>query len=163
MEITHDEYILLRNPINIEMKKETSSLSYLIVLELLRKFWLYLNGLTRLAVHGMVILLNALVFVMPPISVFQGAAFCRFSSSRALPGNVQSAVAVFELNLGTVEVRRFGEDSLIGERIPRMLILTAYTVVGRKSGEGGKYFVELRSLIVRVGIGPNIPQEQIKF
>ena len=44
-----------------------------------------------------------------------------------------------------------------------MLILTAYTVVGWKSGEGGKYFVELRSLIVRVGIGPNIPQEQIKF
>ena len=163
MEITHDEYILLRNPINIEMKKETSSLGYLIVLELLRKFWLYLNGLTRLAVHGMVILLIALVFVMPPISVFQGAAFCRFSSSRALPWNVQSAVAVFELNLGTVEVRRFGEDSLIGERIPRMLILTAYTVVGWKSGEGGKYFVELRSLIVRVGIGPNIPQEQIKF
>ena len=111
----------------------------------------------------MVILLIALVFVMPPISVFQGAEFCRFSSSRALPGNVQFAVAVFELNLGTVEVRRFGEDSLIGERIPRMLILTAYTVVGWKSGEGGKYFVELRSLIVRVGIGPNIPQEQIKF
>ena len=111
----------------------------------------------------MVILLIALVFVMPPISVFQGAAFCRFSSSRALPGNVQSAVAVFELNLGTVEVRRFGEDSLVGERIPRMLILTAYTVVGWKSGEGGKYSVELRSLIVRVGIGPNIPQEQIKF
>ena len=82
----------------------------------------------------MVILLIALVFVMPPISVFQGAAFCRFSSSRALPGNVQSAVAVFELNLGTVEVRRFGEDSLVGERIPRMLILTAYKVVGWKSG-----------------------------
>ena len=163
MEITHDEYILLRNPINIEMKKETSSLSYLIVLELLRKFWLYLNGLTRLAVHGMVILLIALVFVMPSISVFQGAEFCRFSSTRALPGNVQSAVAVFESNLGTVEVGRCGEKFLDGERIPRMLILTAYTVVGWKSGEGGKYFVELRSLIVRVGIGPNIPQEQIKF
>ena len=163
MEITHDEYILLRNPINIEMKKETSSLSYLIVLELLRKFWLYLNGLTRLAVHGMVILLIALVFVMPSISVFQGAEFCRFSSTRALPGNVQSAVAVFEPNLGTVEVGRCGEKFLDGERIPRMLILTAYTVVGWKSEEGGKYFVELRSLIVRVGIGPNIPQEQIKF
>ena len=163
MEITHDEYILLRNPINIEMKKETSSLSYLIVLELLRKFWLYLNGLTRLAVHGMVILLIALVFVMPSISVFQGAEFCRFSSNRALPGNVQSAVADFESNLGTVEVLRCGEKFLDGERIPRMLILTAYTVVGWKSEEGGKYFVELRSLIVRVGIGPNIPQEQIKF
>ena len=163
MEITHDEYILLRNPIIIEMKKETSSLSYLIVLELLRKFWLYLNGLTRLAVHGMVILLIALVFVMPSISVFQGAEFCRFSSTRALPGDVQSAVAVFESNLGTVEVGRCGEKFLDGERIPRMLILTAYTVVGWKSGEGGKYFVELRSLIVRVGIGPNIPQEQIKF
>ena len=163
MEITHDEYILLRNPINIEMKKETSSLSYLIVLELLRKFWLCLNGLTRLAVYGMVILLIALVFVMPPISVFQGTAFCRFSSSRVLPGNVQSAVADFESNLGTVEVVRRGEKFLDGERIPRMLILTAYTVVGWKSGEGGKYSVELRSLIVRVGIGPNIPQEQIKF
>lgn len=111
----------------------------------------------------MVILLIALVFVMPSISVFQGAEFCRFSSDRALPGNVQSAVAVFELNLGTVEVGRCGEKFLDGERIPRMLILTAYTVVGWKSGEGGKYFVELRSLIVRVGIGPNIPQEQIKF
>lgn len=111
----------------------------------------------------MVILLIALVFVMLSISVFQGAEFCRFSSDRALPGNVQSAFAVFEFNLGTVEVRRFGEDSLIGERIPRMLILTAYTVVGWKSGGGGKYFVGLRSLIVRVGIGANIPQEQIKF
>ena len=111
----------------------------------------------------MVILLIALVFVMLSISVFQGAEYCRFSSDRALPGNVQSAFAVFEFNLGTVEVERFGEDSLIGERIPRMLILTAYTVVGWKLGGGGKYFVGLRSLIVRVGIGANIPQEQIKF
>lgn len=56
--------------------------------------------------------------VTPKKVPLQGAAFCRFSSSRALPGNVQFAVAVFELNLGTVEVRMFGEDSLIGERIP---------------------------------------------
>ena len=136
MEITHDEYILLRNPINIEMKKETSSLSYLIVLELLRKFWLYLNGLTRLAVHGMVILLIALVFVMPSISVFQGGGLCRFSSSRAFPRNVQSAFAIFE-NLGTVEVKRCGEDSLDGDKIPRMLIFTAYTVDSWKSWGGG--------------------------
>ena len=162
MEITHDEYILLRNPINIEMKKETSSLSYLIVLELLRKFWLYLNGLTRLAVHGMVILLIALVFVMPSISVFQGGGLCRFSSSRAFPRNVQSAFAIFE-NLGTVEVKRCGEDSLDGDKIPRMLIFTAYTVDSWKSWGGGGYLVGSCSLIVRMGIGPNIPQEQIKF
>lgn len=93
------------------------------------KFWLYLNGLTRLAVHGMVIILIVLVFVMPPISVFQGGALCRFSSSRAFPRNLQSAFAIFE-NLDTVEVKRFGEDSLIGEKIPRMLILTPYTVNG---------------------------------
>ena len=51
----------------------------------------------------MVIILNDLVFVMPQISVFQGGKFCRFSFGRALPGNVQSALAIFE-NLDTVEV-----------------------------------------------------------
>ena len=110
----------------------------------------------------MVILLIALVFVMPSISVFQGGGLCRFSSSRAFPRNVQSAFAIFE-NLGTVEVKRCGEDSLDGDKIPRMLIFTAYTVDSWKSWGGGGYLVGSCSLIVRMGIGPNIPQEQIKF
>ena len=83
----------------------------------------------------MVIILNVLVFVMPQISVFQGGKLCCFSSGRALPGNVQSALAIFE-NLDTVEVKRCGEDSLIGRKIPRMLILTAYTMNDWNSGCG---------------------------
>ena len=55
----------------------------------------------------MVIILIVLVFVMPPISVFQGGGLCRFSSSRAFPRNVQSALAIFE-NLDTVEVKLRG-------------------------------------------------------
>ena len=66
MEINHGEDILLY----IEMNKDKISLTYLIAIELLRKFWLYLNGLTCLAVHGMVIILIVSVFVMSPISVF---------------------------------------------------------------------------------------------
>ena len=69
MEINHGEDILLRNTINIEMNKDIISLTYLIATELLRKFWLYLNGLSCLAVHSMVIILIVSVFVMSPISV----------------------------------------------------------------------------------------------
>ena len=61
---------------------------------------------------------------------------CCFSSGRAFPRNVQSGFAIFE-NLDTVEVKRCGEDSLVGRKIPRMLILTAYTMSGWKSGGGG--------------------------
>ena len=49
---------------------------------------------------------------------------------------MQSGFAIFE-NLNTVEVKRCGEDSLVGRKIPRMLILTAYTMNGWKSGGGG--------------------------
>ena len=49
---------------------------------------------------------------------------------------MQSGFAIFE-NLDTVEVKRCGEDSLVGRKIPRMLILTAYTMNGWKSGGGG--------------------------
>ena len=139
MEINHGEDILLRNPINIEMNKDIISLTYLIAIELLRKFWLYLNGLTCLAVHGMVIILIVSVFVMSPISVFKGGELCCFSSGRAFPRNVQSGFAIFE-NLDTVEVKRCGEDSLVGRKIPRMLILTAYTMNGWNSGGGGGGF-----------------------
>ena len=127
------------------------------------KFWLYLNGLTCLAVHGMVIILIVLVFVMPPISVFQGGALCRFSSSRTFPRNVQSAFAIFE-NLDTVEVKRFGEDSLIGEKIPRMLILTPYTVDGWKSlGGGGVIFCWIVQSDRPGEHGTKYSYEQIKF
>ena len=61
---------------------------------------------------------------------------CCFSSGRAFPRNVHSGFAIFE-NLDTVEVKRCGEDSLVGRKIPRMLILTAYTMNGWKSGRGG--------------------------
>ena len=108
----------------------------------------------------MVIILNVLVFVMPQISVFQGGKLCCFSSGRALPGNVQSALAIFE-NLDTVEVERCGGDSLVGKKIPRMLILTAYTMNGWNSRGGVEYFVGLCSLIVRVGIGPNVPMSKL--
>ena len=87
----------------------------------------------------MAIILIVLVFVMPPISVFQGGGLCRFSSSRAFPRNVQSAFAIFE-NLDTVEVKRCGEDSLDGDKIPCMLIFTAYTVDSWKSWGGGGIF-----------------------
>ena len=63
---------------------------------------------------------------------------CCFSSGRAVPRNVQSGFAIFE-NLDTVEVKRCGEDSLVGRKIPRMLILTAYTMSGWKSGGGGDF------------------------
>ena len=106
----------------------------------------------------MVIILIVLVFVMPPISVFQGGGLCRFSSSRAFPRNVQSALAIFE-NLDTVEVKRCGEDSLDGDKIPRMLIFTAYTVDSWKSWGGG-YSVGSCSLIVRISVGPNIPMSK---
>ena len=124
MEINHNQVILLRNPINIEMNKERVSLNYSVVIALLRKFWLYLNGLICLGVHGMVIILIILVFVMLQISVFQGGTLCCFSSG-ALPGNVQSALAIYE-NLGTVKLKRCGEDSLLGRKIPRMLIVDSY-------------------------------------
>ena len=85
----------------------------------------------------MVIFLIVLVFVIPPISFLQGGKFCFFSSGRTFPRNVQSALAIFE-NLDTVEVKRCGEDSLVGRKIPRMLILTAYTInVGSSSSGGG--------------------------
>ena len=50
MEISHNEDILLRNPLDIEMNKETISLNHLLVIELLRALWLYLSGLTCLVV-----------------------------------------------------------------------------------------------------------------
>ena len=85
----------------------------------------------------MLIILIVLVFVMPLISVFQGGERCRFSSDRAFPRNVQSGFAVFA-NLDIVEVKRCNEDSLVGRKIPRMLILTAYTIDGWNSaGEVG--------------------------
>ena len=59
---------------------------------------------------------------------------------------MQSGFAIFE-NLDTVEVKRCGEDSLVGRKIPRMLILTAYTMNGWKSGGGD--FVGSLSLIIR--------------
>ena len=110
----------------------------------------------------MVIILIVLVFVMPPISVFQGGGLCRFSSSRAFPRNVQSAFAIFE-NLDTVEVKRCGEDSLDGDKIPRMLIFTAYTVDSWKSWGGGGYLVGSCSLIVRMSVGPNIPMSKFNY
>ena len=60
---------------------------------------------------------------------------------------MQSGFAIFE-NLDTVEVKRCGEDSLVGRKIPRMLILTAYTMNGWKSGGGGD-FVGSLGLIMR--------------
>ena len=59
---------------------------------------------------------------------------------------MQSGFAIFE-NLDTVEVKRCGEDSLVGRKIPRMLILTAYTMNGWNSGGGD--FVGSLSLIIR--------------
>lgn len=56
-----------------------------------------------------------------------GGDLCCFQSDRAFPRNVQSALAVFE-HLDTVNVKRCGDDSLVGKKIPRMLTLTAYTI-----------------------------------
>ena len=90
----------------------------------------------------MLIILIVLVFVMPLISVFQGGKLCRFSSNRAFPRNVQSGFAVFA-NLDIVEVKRCNEDSLVGRKIPRMLILTAYTIDGWNSaGEVGDIWLD---------------------
>ena len=67
------------------------------------------------------------MFVKPHIFVFQGGDLCCFQSDRAFPRNVQSALAVFE-HLDTVNVKRCGDDSLVGKKIPRMSTLTAYTI-----------------------------------
>ena len=116
------------------------------------------------------IILIVLVFVIPLIPVFQGGKLCSFSSGRAFPRNVQSAFAIFQ-NLEIVEVKRCGEHSLVGWKIPRMLlIVTAHTINvynkwldfgGRKGGGGrGEFSVGLCSLIVRASIGPNIPMSK---
>ena len=59
------------------------------------------------------------MFLMPHIFIFQGGSFCCcFKSGQTFPRNVQSGFAIFE-HLDTVEVKRFGDDSLIGMKIPR--------------------------------------------
>ncbi|PFX28897.1 hypothetical protein AWC38_SpisGene6394 [Stylophora pistillata] len=47
-----------------------------------------------------------------------GGDLCCFQSDRAFPRNVQSALAVFE-HLDTVNVKRCGDDSLVGKKIPQ--------------------------------------------
>ncbi|XP_022801884.1 E3 ubiquitin-protein ligase rnf213-alpha-like, partial [Stylophora pistillata] len=55
--------------------------------------------------------------VTPEKVPLQGSDLCRFKSDRAFPRNVQFALAIFE-HLETVNVKRFGDDSLVGEKIP---------------------------------------------
>ena len=76
MEINHNDDILQRNPINIETNKEIISLNYLVFIELLGKFWLYLNGLTCLAVHVMVIILIVLVLAIGHRFLFSRVVDC---------------------------------------------------------------------------------------
>ena len=81
----------------------------------------------------MVIILNDLVFVMPQISVFQGGKFCRFSFGRALPGNVQSALAIFE-NLDTVEVERCGGEKENSTYVDSYCLYNEWLELGGRGG-----------------------------